>query len=92
MKLKTGNKRLKSRSTRRLPKYIVIMSNDNAIIGHEWWVMKQAIKSGKRIIDMYEIKIRENKVIIPMSILLERIENEKEEISSRSENNLLSLF
>lgn len=68
------------------------MSNDNAIIGHEWWVMKQAIKSGKRIIDMYEIKIRENKVIIPMSILLERIENEKEEISSRSENNLLSLF
>lgn len=92
MKLKTGNKRLKSRSTRRLPKYIVIMSNDNAIIGHEWWVMKQAIKSGKRIVDMYEIKIRENKVIIPMSILLERIENEKEEISSRSENNLLSLF
>lgn len=92
MKLKTGNKRLKSRSTRGLPKFIVIMSNDNAIIGHEWWVMKQAIKSGKRIIDMYEIKIRENKVIIPMSILLERIENEKEEISSRSANNLLSLF
>jgi len=75
--MKVDNRKLVSHTKRSQQKYLVLMSNQQVIIGSEWSAMKKAVRTGKPICDMLPTDARVNDQVNDLSKLLESLEVKK---------------
>jgi hypothetical protein len=88
MKIQTcSNKPLKSKLRRKETKYLVLLSNNQVVIGPEWWAAKHARLTGKRISEMLLTNVRVNRQITTLNKLLENLELDRKNSEFMESNN-----